>query len=1388
MKIKKSAKRITSIAVVFAMLMLALPAAFAENGITSDIYTVEADTIGGVLPQTVLHDFLQRLSAEKGEEPTLWRGGERIYSGYVENGDILKCGSEEYTVSVSDTVMFNPTETIKDLEDGTELYSKASGAAFAVGTMADYGFSLVNYASSNAANSAEITVEKGSRNGAPYYEISTNKKSAVYFTGKISSEDYASKDKYLVTEFEIEPMSNGMFAIAHGYDHDGKNRNWENYFPQDNNSGLVFGTDRRCSIGINNSSLNGKTALDSSSEFDENTVYTVKMYRKILGDSENNLRANEDTVSEILINGKSYGPYSYAAGGTKFSDYKYIDRVMFGIAAGADNEKQSVRYSGIKVYIADSHPSAVNAAELTDSGNLNVVGSEISGIYSDENLTAGEFLDRITVSDKAAKLVLDSEDNIAEKSAPLADGMKLKILSANGENVNIYTLRVEQRPKITASILPYVSLEAGQTLSAAYEAIAPFIVDNVTYRWLVSETKDGIYTEIENETKSTLVLTNALWKKYVKAEITPVGENEVSVSSAAVGPITDKKADFVETVNKSTYSDIKDNIIAAADFYDEIAAVIKPIQDDYKLHLISLNLLKGIPYADFDSFAAALADCADNINAAFADSAAVSLESVASNEGNITDGHVNNTPRENIFKYGGKEFIVIDSTDNEMYVITKDYYGTKAAHTDEKGIYDALDEKSIAFFLNRSFITDGNEGYSLPNGILNHINYDKVWISEPQSGMNATKTVGGIGLLSATEYKKYAPRIGEDDIPSGAVLYYLRTPNAEYANHMLGLSLRVLNSVPTYGSFIGSKANAVRHLRPAFYLNKSFFENNKLTAAGSDAARRIASMCSEAKLRELYTDEEIDIIFSKPQIKAARISGRPIVGNTLTADYEYESEFEEKDTQFEWLSSAAADGAYLPIDGKRGKELIVDSSLAGKFIKVKITPGSVLAINHRGDAYTTAATACAAMTVEEADRAAALLNEVSEEALESYLTAHEAVFGANAMMRGLSPELKTVALKHLAQSDFTTMADFDSDMNTCIAMAKLSAAANEEIEGIIADSESAVNKKDYADLADKTAVNAYIKTASFTGAEDFAEKVNNKIAVTYFNLASKSDIVSVLKRFSDKLTKDISKLTEQQLSALGDAVLKVDSYADMTAVNNKIDEVYSSVIKNNPAAKPPVSGSGNSSNKGGSGGGGISVGAVKRANDKDDTNSYFNDMQGYEWAEASVKSLADKGIINGVGNGSFAPAEKLTREQFVKMLVLAFGFKASGAENPFEDVSANQWYTEYISAAYENGIAFGITESRFGIGEMLTKEQMITFIYRALEKAGLDVKSGNSAVIGDKESVSQFAAAALEKLSAAGIVSGDENGYFNPSQTAERAMAAVVIYKTLENAEENNEN
>jgi len=170
----------------------------------------------------------------------------------------------------------------------------------------------------------------------------------------------------------------------------------------------------------------------------------------------------------------------------------------------------------------------------------------------------------------------------------------------------------------------------------------------------------------------------------------------------------------------------------------------------------------------------------------------------------------------------------------------------------------------------------------------------------------------------------------------------------------------------------------------------------------------------------------------------------------------------------------------------------------------------------------------------------------------------------------------------------------------------------------------------------------------------------------------------------------------------------------------------------------------------------------------------FEDVPQGHWAERSIMALYAENIISGVGENLFMPSNNVTREQFVKMLIAALGYTVSDNDCEFSDVEKGQWYYPYISTAVENGIVSGISDTEFGIGNFITREQIAAMCYRALER--IDVDSVATEEFRDQADVSEYAVEAVVNMRKLGIINGNENGEFLPKNYATRAEAAQIIF------------
>ena len=223
-----------------------------------------------------------------------------------------------------------------------------------------------------------------------------------------------------------------------------------------------------------------------------------------------------------------------------------------------------------------------------------------------------------------------------------------------------------------------------------------------------------------------------------------------------------------------------------------------------------------------------------------------------------------NTPPENKFQISGtdREFILLDTTDNDAskyFILAKDDYGTYVFDPDRTQRFDITDPNNIAYFLNNSFKNVGNAGKKLPEQILANINYNHSWITEagwPTGNCPYDYfTTAGLALLSQTEVNKYYPKFGlTDNLTAG---WWIRTGRGLNSDEFHGL---YMNDSTRVGQVSFTHTTETRLIRPAFYLNKSFFETTRLnlTNLGDNVKAAIRQSYTKGELLGLYTKAELE--------------------------------------------------------------------------------------------------------------------------------------------------------------------------------------------------------------------------------------------------------------------------------------------------------------------------------------------------------------------------------------------------------------------------------------------------------------------------------------------------------------------------------------------------
>ena len=179
----------------------------------------------------------------------------------------------------------------------------------------------------------------------------------------------------------------------------------------------------------------------------------------------------------------------------------------------------------------------------------------------------------------------------------------------------------------------------------------------------------------------------------------------------------------------------------------------------------------------------------------------------------------------------------------------------------------------------------------------------------------------------------------------------------------------------------------------------------------------------------------------------------------------------------------------------------------------------------------------------------------------------------------------------------------------------------------------------------------------------------------------------------------------------------------------------------------------------------------------------FTDVPQSFWGYEPIQKAAQLGLVNGVGEGRFAPERKLTRAEFVTMLWRLAGQPAAGTKADFTDVPAEIWYRAGLDWAAEKGYVTG-NGGRFKPEDQITRQEAVTILFRySGGQSGMETMF--SALYADQFSdsgaVASWAKNAMDWAIYNSVIQG-AGGRLNPTGTASRAEIAAIFVRYAEKA------
>lgn len=224
---------------------------------------------------------------------------------------------------------------------------------------------------------------------------------------------------------------------------------------------------------------------------------------------------------------------------------------------------------------------------------------------------------------------------------------------------------------------------------------------------------------------------------------------------------------------------------------------------------------------------------------------------------------------------------------------------------------------------------------------------------------------------------------------------------------------------------------------------------------------------------------------------------------------------------------------------------------------------------------------------------------------------------------------------------------------------------------------------------------------------------------------------------------------------------------------------------------------GNGGNGGGTGGSSYTPPTLSNVPDKtEETTGYraclkegacpiwpFTDAVPSAWYHDGVHYCIENGLMQGVSTAKFLPDGSTTRAQLVTILWRLEGSPEPADTVSFGDIADGAWYAKAVRWAAGSGVVKGYDNGNIGPDDAVTREQMVTILYRFAQHKGYDVSAGEDTNIlsfNDALTVSEYAIPAMQWACGSGMVNGiaqDGGMLLAPKDTTTRVQAATLMMR-----------
>lgn len=165
------------------------------------------------------------------------------------------------------------------------------------------------------------------------------------------------------------------------------------------------------------------------------------------------------------------------------------------------------------------------------------------------------------------------------------------------------------------------------------------------------------------------------------------------------------------------------------------------------------------------------------------------------------------------------------------------------------------------------------------------------------------------------------------------------------------------------------------------------------------------------------------------------------------------------------------------------------------------------------------------------------------------------------------------------------------------------------------------------------------------------------------------------------------------------------------------------------------------------------------------------------WSKEAMTAAVENGLLKGRTDTEIAPEGELTRAEMVTIINRAFGATVEADITSYIDVHKNDWFYHEIAKGVNMRIIEGDSASIMRPDDAITREEVFAIIARVLVLE--DTEGKGIEKFSDGTEVSDWAKKYIYPLIERGYINGDDTGKLLPKKNITREEFAQVMYNII---------